>query len=50
MDGELIQRTGIAPDIPVEPTIQGIKEGRDEVLEAAIEYIKSNSEKEAMSK
>ena len=50
LDGELIQRTGIAPDIPVEPTIQGIKEGRDEVLEAAIEYIKSNSEKEAMSK
>ena len=41
LDGELIQRTGIAPDIRVTPTIQGIKEGRDEALEAAVEYIKN---------
>ena len=33
-DGTQTQRTGIAPDIRVEPTIQGIAEGRDEVLEA----------------
>ena len=39
-DGTQTQRTGIAPDIRVEPTIQGIAEGRDEVLEAAVEYIK----------
>ena len=41
LDGELTQRVGIAPDIRVEPTIQGIKEGRDEVLEAAVEYIRN---------
>ena len=41
-EGERTQRTGITPDIPVAPTVQGIKEGRDEVLEAAIEYIKAN--------
>lgn len=40
-EGERTQRTGIAPDIRVEPTIQGIAEGRDEVLEAAVEYIKN---------
>ena len=40
-DGQQTQRTGIAPDIRVEPTIQGIAEGRDEVLEAAVEYIKN---------
>ena len=39
-EGECTQRVGIAPDIPVSPTIQGIAEGRDELLEAAVEYIK----------
>ena len=43
IDGKERYRTGITPDIPVKPTIQGIKEGRDEVMEAAIEYIKSKS-------
>ena len=33
------QRIGLAPDIEVYPTIEGIKEGRDELMEAAIEYI-----------
>lgn len=33
------QRVGIVPDIEVKPTIQGIREGRDEVLERAIELI-----------
>lgn len=42
-EGERTQRTGIAPDIRVEPTIQGIAEGRDEVLEAAIEYLNHKS-------
>jgi carboxyl-terminal processing protease len=32
------QRIGIIPDIEVKPTIQGIREGRDEVIEAAINY------------
>lgn len=39
-DGRETQRIGIVPDIEVEPTIKGIKNGRDEVLEKAIELIK----------
>jgi C-terminal processing protease CtpA/Prc len=39
-DGRGIQRTGIIPDIEVKPTIQGIREGRDELLERAIEMIR----------
>jgi len=31
------QQVGIVPDLVVEPTIAGIRAGRDEVLEAAIE-------------
>jgi C-terminal processing protease CtpA/Prc len=33
------QRVGIKPDIYIRPTIQGIKEGRDELVEKAIELI-----------
>lgn len=40
-DGTEIQRVGIVPDIEVKPTIKGIREGRDEVLEKAIELINS---------
>jgi len=38
-DGRETQRVGIVPDIEVKPTIQGVREGRDEVLERAIELI-----------
>lgn len=38
-DGRETQRVGIIPDIEVHPTIQGIREGRDELMEAAIEHI-----------
>ena len=37
-DGIRFQNVGVIPDILVEPTINGITEGRDEVLEKAIEY------------
>ena len=40
MDGKQIQRIGVAPNIEVYPTIEGIKEGCDELMEAAIEYLK----------
>lgn len=40
-DGRETQRIGIVPDIEVKPTIKGIKEGKDEVLERALEYIKT---------
>jgi hypothetical protein len=34
------QRVGILPDIEVKPTIEGIRAGRDEVLERAVLYIR----------
>lgn len=39
-DGKQTNRIGLTPDIEVKRTIQGIKEGRDELKEAAIEYLK----------
>lgn len=36
------QKVGIVPDIEVRPTIAGIRSGKDEVLEAALEYIRSD--------
>ena len=42
-DGGETQRIGIVPDIKVKPTIKGIREGRDELLEKAIEIIKNDS-------
>lgn len=38
-DGSETQRIGIVPDIKMEPTIKGIRAGKDEVLEKAIELI-----------
>lgn len=35
------QRIGIVPDIEVKPTIKGIQEGRDEVLERALLYVET---------
>jgi len=42
-DGRQTQRVGIVPDIEVKPTIKGIREGRDELLEKAIEVIMKES-------
>src|SRR5262249_16645137 len=38
-DGRQLQRVGIQPDIHVEPTANGIRHGRDEVLEAAFRFL-----------
>lgn len=40
-DGKETQRVGLVPDIEVRPTLKGFRAGRDEVLERAIEYLKS---------
>ncbi len=40
-DGRETQRIGIVPDIEVKPTIKGIQEGRDEVLERALQFIET---------
>ncbi len=39
-EGGQTQRIGLTPDIEVYPTVEGIKEGRDELMEAAVKYIK----------
>ena len=38
-DGRETQRIGIVPDVLVEPTIEGVRQGKDELLEKAIEII-----------
>jgi C-terminal processing protease CtpA/Prc len=40
-DGTETQRVGIVPDIEVKPTIEGIRAGRDELLEKAMKVILS---------
>lgn len=40
-DGKETQRIGIVPHIELKPTIQGVKERRDELLEKAVETINS---------
>lgn len=41
-DGRQLQRVGIQPTIKVAPTIRGIVEGKDEILDAAVNFLKSN--------
>ncbi len=41
-DKSQTQRIGIKPDLYLDPTIDGIREGRDEFLEKAIEIIESD--------
>jgi len=38
-NGGETQRIGIVPDIEVKPTVAGIREAKDELLEKAIEVI-----------
>lgn len=40
-DGRETQRVGIVPDVEAKPTIKGISEGRDEVLEKAVQLIEA---------
>lgn len=41
-DGQETQRVGIVPDTVVTPTIAGVKEKRDELLDRAIQYIQQH--------
>ena len=34
-----LQRMGLQPDVPVRPTIAGVRAGRDEVLDGAVRYL-----------
>ena len=53
-DKKPTQRLGIIPDIVAKPTIEGIRSGRDEVIEAALRHIlgpgTSTAEIERMAK
>ena len=44
-DGRQLQRLGIQPHVIAQLTIKGLIEGRDEVLEAAINYLDKNLKK-----
>lgn len=44
-DGSETQRVGIVPDIDIKPTIAGIRERRDEVLEKALEVANDEVER-----
>jgi C-terminal processing protease CtpA/Prc len=38
-DGRQLQRVGVQPDVRIDPTIAGIREGRDELLDGAIKFL-----------
>jgi C-terminal processing protease CtpA/Prc len=40
-DDRQLQRVGIQPHVRVAPTIAGLRSGRDEVLERAIEFVRT---------
>jgi C-terminal processing protease CtpA/Prc len=43
LDGTQLQRIGVTPDIGVHPTIAGIRAGRDEVLDRAVQHLRSTA-------
>lgn len=46
-DGRQLQRVGLIPHLHVRPTIAGIRAGVDEVLEAALAYLREEIPKPA---
>jgi C-terminal processing protease CtpA/Prc len=38
-DGSQLQRVGIVPDVEAHPTLSGIRDGRDDVLERAVDFL-----------
>jgi C-terminal processing protease CtpA/Prc len=45
LDGQPRKPIGLVPDIEVKPTILGIRSGRDEVLDRAVQYLQQDSSK-----
>jgi C-terminal processing protease CtpA/Prc len=43
-DGSQLQRVGLEPDLPVSPTLAGVRAGRDEVLVAALKLLGGTGE------
>jgi hypothetical protein len=40
-DGSVHHNIGVLPDVAVEPTLEGIRQGRDEVLEAGLDVVRA---------
>lgn len=40
--GRQLQRVGLVPDVEVRPTLRGIRAGKDEVLDRAVQYLQSS--------
>jgi C-terminal processing protease CtpA/Prc len=49
-DGRQLQGIGLTPDVEVAPTIQGIRDGRDEVLERAVRELEEPAPQKSKSK
>ena len=47
-DGRQLQRLGIQPHIKAEKTIRGIVDGKDEVLQMAVEYLQKHLNKQSI--
>lgn len=45
-DGRQLQRVGLQPDVEVRPTLAGIRAGKDEVLDKALNYLQHAPQKE----
>ena len=46
-DGRQLQRIGLVPDVEAAPTIRGIREGRDEVLDRAVQFLNQEPSRQA---
>ncbi len=40
-DGRQLQRVGLVPDLHARPTLEGVRAGRDEVLEHALVFLRT---------
>ena len=40
-DGRQLQRVGLQPHILVTPTLEGLRRGKDEVVERAVQFIET---------
>jgi len=41
-DGRQLQRLGLQPEVEVRPTLAGIRAGKDEVLDKAVQYLQQS--------
>jgi Peptidase family S41 len=49
-DGRQLQRIGLIPNVEVKPTVEGIRSGKDEVLDKSLAYVQREIDKTAPRK